>query len=56
MKFDKLQNLIFNALALAMGVASIVLSVLGTSTDTIILLIAIGLTCLSISSLDKRNK
>lgn len=55
MKFNEILNLIFKALALAMGVASIVLSILDTSTDTIIILLALGLTCLSISLMDKEK-
>jgi len=55
MKFNEMFDLIFKAVALAMGVASIILSILDKSTDSIVLLLAIGLTCLAISLLDKEK-
>ena len=44
-------TLILNAVALGMGVASIVLTILGETDVTIFL--AIGLSCLALNSLDK---
>jgi hypothetical protein len=53
----KLFELVLNAVALAMGVASIVLSVLNTvPTQTIVLLLAIGLSALALNQLDTRKE
>ncbi len=49
-----LLNTIFNGLALAMGVAVIVLNILGTLTvNTAISLLSIGLTALALNGLQK---
>lgn len=51
-----LLNTIFKAVALAMGVAVIVLNTLGSlSTDATVTLLSIGLTTLAISGLQKEN-
>ena len=45
-------NFVFKAMALAMSVAAIVLSILGTAVPTaLITLLAIGLFCLAIATL-----
>ena len=47
-----LVDFIFRAVGMAMGVAALVLSILGSAdTDTLITLMAIGLFCLGIASL-----
>ncbi len=52
----KLFELVLNAIALAMGVASIVLSILNAvPTQTIVLLLAIGLSALALNQLDVRE-
>jgi len=49
-----LLDTIFKAVALGMGVAVIVLNILGSLTvDTAVTLLGIGLTCLAIASLQK---
>jgi hypothetical protein len=51
---NNLLDTIFKAVALGMGVAVITLNILGTlSTEVTISLLAIGLTCLAISGLQK---
>ena len=47
------QRLIFNAVALAMGVSGTVLAILGDSLNTILILFGIGIFCLAINGLDK---
>ncbi|MBI5035316.1 MAG: hypothetical protein HZB51_32715 [Chloroflexi bacterium] len=50
-------TLILNGIALAMGVASIVLGILNTaSTQTILMLLAIGLSALALNALDIRGE
>jgi len=45
-------HLVFKAIALAMGVAAVVLNIMGVaSTQTLILFLGIGLFCLSVTSL-----
>jgi len=52
----RLFELLLNAIALAMGVASIVLSILNAvPTQTIVLLLAIGLSALALNQLDVRE-
>jgi hypothetical protein len=47
-------NLVFKAVALAMGVAVVVLSILRVATvETSILMLGIGLFCLAITELDR---
>jgi hypothetical protein len=47
-------NLVFKAVALAMGVAVVVLSILHVATvETSILMLGIGLFCLAITELDR---
>jgi len=49
-------NFVFKAVAMAMGAAAIVLGVLGTATPSaLITLLAIGLFCLAIASLQSQN-
>jgi hypothetical protein len=48
-------NTVFKAVALAMGVAAVVLTILNVaSTETLTLLLGIGLFCLAINSLDSK--
>lgn len=52
----KLFTLILNAVALAMGVASTVLSILNTvPVQTIVMLLAIGLSAMALNALDMRE-
>jgi hypothetical protein len=52
----KLFTLVLNAVALGMGVASIVLGALGVvPTQTIVMLLAIGLSALALNQLDLRQ-
>ena len=52
----KMFTLVLNGVALAMGVASIVLAILNTaSTQTIVMLLAIGLSALALNQLDTRD-
>jgi hypothetical protein len=47
---------VFKAVALAMGVATVVLTILGaSSTGTLTFFLGIGLFCLAITSLDKKE-
>ncbi len=49
-------NFVFKAVAMGMGAAAIVLGVLGTATPSaLITLLAIGLFCLAIASLQSQN-
>lgn len=49
-------TLVLNGVALAMGVASIVLAILNAaSTQTIVMLLAIGLSALALNQLDTRD-
>ena len=53
-KISAIINLVLRAVGLAMGVAVIVLGILGVSeASTLITLLAIGLFCLGLSALDK---
>lgn len=53
---SNLVNTIFKAVALGMGVAVIVLSILGMLTpNTGVLLLGIGLFCLSLTALDRKR-
>ncbi len=55
--FDSLVNLVLKGLALAMGVAVVVLSVLGTATpSTLATLLGIGLFALSLWALQSEHK
>jgi hypothetical protein len=50
-------TLVLNGVALAMGVASIVLGILNVaSTQTIVMLLAIGLSALALDQLDVRDE
>ncbi len=50
-------TLVLNGVALAMGVASIVLGILNAaSTQTIVMLLAIGLSALALDQLDIRDE
>ena len=52
--FSRLANLVFTAVALAMGVAVAVTSILGVmDTKGQVMLLGIGLFCLAITALDK---
>ena len=55
MRNDKLSKLIPNAVALAMGIAAIVLPILNQSQEAVIPLLAIGVLCLGFAGL-KNNK
>ncbi len=49
-------TLVLNGIALAMGVASIILAILNAaSTQTILMLLAIGLSALALDALDIRS-
>ena len=51
---SKMMDLVFRAVGLAMGVAVVVLSILGSiSPETAVLLLGIGLASLGIAALDK---
>lgn len=53
----KMFTLVLNGVALAMGVASIVLGILNVaSTQTIVMLLAIGLSALALDQLDIRDE
>jgi hypothetical protein len=54
MRTQSLSSLIFKGLALAMGVAAVVLSILGTAApETLVTLLGIGLFSLAIWALQK---
>jgi hypothetical protein len=56
-KFGAIIDLVFRAVGLAMGVAAAVMSILGTvETDTLIMLLAIGLFCLGVAALSKSDE
>ncbi len=53
-RIGKIIDLVFKGMAVAMGVAVVVTSILGVmDTDGKILLLGIGLACLAITALDK---
>ena len=53
-KISEIIPLVFKAVGMAMGVASVVLSVLGSAeTDTLVTLLSIGLASLGIASLNE---
>jgi hypothetical protein len=56
MKDIKLETLIPNAVALAMGVVSIVLTILKESQETIITLLAIAVLCLGFVGINNIDK
>jgi hypothetical protein len=57
MQNQPLMQLILKGLALAMGVAAVVLSILNTaSPQTLITLLGIGLFCLAAAALQNSNK
>lgn len=49
-----MQHIIFRALALAMGVAAVVISILSGATSSVESLLGIGLASLAIDSLSKK--
>ncbi len=49
----KNKTLIFNALALAMGVAGVVLTILKASNSSVLILYGVGLFCLAMNGLKK---
>jgi hypothetical protein len=55
MSNQPLMSLIYKGLALAMGVAAVVLSILGSSPNTLVTLLGIGLFSLSIWALQQRQ-
>jgi hypothetical protein len=55
MQSQPLTSLILKGLALAMGVASVVLSILGSSAQTLATLLGIGLFSLALWALQKRE-
>ena len=55
-KMGAIVDLVFRAMGLAMGVAAIVMSIIGAAdTDTLITLLAIGMFCLGVASLSNFN-
>ena len=53
-KIGAIIDLVLRAMGLAMGVAAIVMSILGSvDTDTLITLLAIGMFCLGVASLSE---
>ena len=56
-KVQPIVNLVLKAIALAMAVASVVLSILGTATaETVITLLGIGLFALAIAALQQTKE
>jgi hypothetical protein len=56
-KIGAIIDLVLRAVGLAMGVAALVMSILGVAeTDTLITLLAIGMFCLGVASLDQTNE
>jgi hypothetical protein len=56
-KMSAIIDLVLKAVGLAMGVATLVMSILGVAeTDTLITLLAIGLFCLGLTALDQVNE
>jgi hypothetical protein len=57
MRNQPLVQLVLKAVALAMGVAAVVLSILNTaSVQTLVTLLGIGLFCLALAALQNPNK
>ena len=55
-KIGAIIDLVLKAVGLAMGVAVVVMGILGTAdTDTLITLLGIGVFCLGLSALDQVN-
>lgn len=53
-KIGAIIDLVLKAVGLAMGVAALVMSILGVvDTDTLITLLAIGMFCLGLAALDQ---
>jgi hypothetical protein len=52
-KKENMTDLVLNAVGLAMGVAAVVLSLLGIGGQTNITLLGIGVFCLGLSGLEK---
>ena len=56
-KVQPIVNLVLKAIALAMAVASVVLSILGTATaETVITLLGIGLFALAVAALQQNKE
>ena len=56
-KISAIIDLVLKAVGLAMGVAVVVMSILGSAdTNTLITLLGIGLFCLGLSALDQVNE
>ena len=56
-KINAIIDLVLKAVSLAMGVAVVVLGILGTAEiNTLITLLGIGLFCLGLSALDQVNE
>ena len=56
-KISAIIDLVLKAVGLAMGVAALVMSILGVAdTDTLITLLAIGMFCLGLTTLDQVNE
>lgn len=56
MKYNKLSKLIPNAIALAMGVASVVLLIMKQPQESIIPMLSIGVLCLGFVGITNLNK
>ncbi len=55
-KIGAILDLVLKAVGMAMGVAAVVLGILGTAgTDTLITLLAIGVFCLGLATLSQTN-
>ena len=53
-KFNAIVDLVLKAVGMAMGVAALVLSILGVAeTETVITLLSIGVFCLGLAALSK---
>ena len=56
-KIGAIIDLVLKAVGLAMGVAALVMSILGAAdADTLITLLAIGMFCLGLAGLDKLDE
>jgi hypothetical protein len=55
MKNKITKQFIFYAIALAMGVAGVVLSILNSSNNSVMILYGIGIFCLAINGIEKKN-
>jgi len=56
-KISAIIDVILKAVGLSMGVAALVLSILGVAgADTLIILLAIGMFCLGVTALDQTNE